>query len=99
MEVKSLENIEFQWYGSPPLPEAHRPFLPGWVDPIDNKGYYVKKRLLSSPPPWTNVDTSSRTRGRLKFDKRSRRFEKNGRVNARYRDKVDRAAGERIKWT
>ena len=58
-QVKSRENFEFQWYGSPALPAAHRSILPGWVDPVDNKGYYAKKRPLCCPPAWTNVDTAT----------------------------------------
>ena len=99
LEVKSRENFEFQWYGSPPLPEAHRPFLPGWVDPVDNKGYYAKKRILSSHPPWTNVDTATELGVDSILIRGADVLKKDGRVNARYREKVERAAGERIKWT
>ena len=59
LEVKSRENSEFEWYGNPTLPEAHRPFLPGLVDPSNNNGYYAKKRILSRYPPLTNVDTAT----------------------------------------
>ena len=98
LEVKSRENFEFQWYGSPPLPEAHKPFFPGWVDPIDNKGYYAKKRIIFSHPPWTNSDTATELGVDSILIRGADVLGKDSRVNIKHREKIERAVGERIKW-
>ena len=59
----------------------------------------LTERILSSHPPWTNVDTATELEVDSILIRGADVLKKDGRVNARYREKVERAAGERIKWT
>jgi hypothetical protein len=50
--------IHFQWMGNYSNTKE-RKFLLGWVDPKDNKEYYLKKHLHPSHLKFTGVDTET----------------------------------------
>lgn len=99
IEILGKNNISFQWYGYPPLPEAHKPFLPGWTDKIDNKGYYATRKLHASHPAWTNDDTATEIGIESIIAQGADILGENNKINKTHRERIERAVGERIKWT
>ena len=96
--ISGKNNISFQWYGNAPLPEAHRPFLPGWVDKRDNKGYYALRKLHFSHPPWTGADTGTEIGTDNIAIKGTSVLGSDNRISRRHREEIERMTGERIAW-
>jgi hypothetical protein len=92
------KNIFFQWLGSKPLAEASKPFLPGWVDLKDNKGYYSTRKIHKSHPPWTNKDTATEITINDVIATGSDLLNSNHKIAENFRRIIERATGEHITW-
>ena len=95
LEIRGKNNFSFQWYGSPLLPEAHKPFLPGWVD---RRGYYALRKLHHSHPAWTNEDTATELDSQSVILRGPDILTESNHVHRKHRERIERMTGEKIRW-
>lgn len=93
LEIKGTKIIECQWYGYYPTAEAHKPFLPYWVDRKDGKHYPKNKRNHKSHPPYTTLETQNDIKASDIIIYGDNILKPDGRIAETFRSKIEDEVG------